>query len=98
MHLQLADKFHSSGDKLCARFFWSGLASNELILPDERQQLNDFYLARITAMANGRDNPAGRKTGPIDAKTGAMLVDACANRALPSTRWSLLRANGLRSR
>lgn len=82
MHLQLGDKLHLYGP-VCARFFWNGLAGNELVLPEERQQLNDFYLARITAMANGRDNPAGRRTGPIDAKTGTMLVDAMRKSGAP---------------
>lgn len=42
-------------------------------------------MARLTAIADGRDHPAGRKVGPIDAATGAMFGDALRKSGAPYT-------------
>jgi hypothetical protein len=84
MHLQLADTFHMSR-AVCARFFSGTMPANDLILPEEQKLLNDFNMARLAAMARGRDAPAGRKTGPVDAATSAMLVDAMRVSGAPFT-------------
>ena len=84
VHFQLSDNIHWQ-ETACARFFTGALSDADTLLPDAEKLVAEFRMARLTAMANGRAHPAHRKTGPIEAKAGTMLIDALKVSGAPFT-------------
>jgi len=76
VQFSLLDELHNFPND-CMRFI-SGVMLPRELRGESRPKLEELAILRLTAMADGHQNPAGRSAPILDAATGKALEDALA--------------------